>query len=262
MALSENVISRAIIESYSAKLLSHLEVDVAMVGGGPSALTAARILAKRGKKVAVFERHLAPGGGVWGGGMLFNNVVVQDDVLDILDEIGVGHKPVDNTPGYNTVDSVELASGLIFSAIKAGAVVFNSMAVEDVVFKDGRVSGLVLNWGPVQKLGMFVDPLMVTAKCVLDGTGHPCEVINLATRKAQIKLDTPTGGILGEKPMWADSGEVSTVENTREYFPGLFASGMSANNVMGGYRMGPIFGGMIKSGVKAADLITKALETR
>ena len=92
MALSENIISRAIIESYSAKLLSHLEVDAALVGGGPSALTAARILAQRGKKVAVFERNLAPGGGVWGGGMLFNNVVVQDDVLDILDEIGIAAK--------------------------------------------------------------------------------------------------------------------------------------------------------------------------
>ena len=30
---------------------------------------------------------------------------------------------------------------------------------------------------------------------------------------------------------------------------------MSANNIMGGYRMGPIFGGMLKSGKKVADLI-------
>ncbi len=260
MALCENVISKAIVKSYSEKLLSHLEVDVAMVGGGPSALTAARILAQNGKKVAIFERHLAPGGGVWGGGMLFNNVVVQDDVLEMLDSIGIRHQAVQDAPGYNTVDSVELASGLIFSAVKAGVTIFNSMAVEDVIFKNGRVGGLVLNWGPVQKLGMFVDPLMVVAKCVLDGTGHPCEVINLAVKKAQIKLDTPTGGILGEKPMWADSGEQSTVENTREYYPGLFASGMSANNIMGGYRMGPIFGGMLKSGQKAAQLILEQLK--
>ena len=260
MALSENVISRAIIQSYSEKLLDHLEVDAAMVGGGPSALTAARILAQNGKKVAIFERHLAPGGGVWGGGMLFNNVVVQDDVLDLLDSIGIRHAAVPNAPGYNTVDSVELASGLIFSAVKAGVTIFNSMAVEDVVFKNGRIAGLVLNWGPVQKLGMFVDPLMVSARCVLDGTGHPCEVINLAIKKALIKLDTPTGGILGEKPMWAESGEISTVENTKEYYPGLFASGMSANNVMGGYRMGPIFGGMLKSGEKAAELILNSLK--
>jgi thiamine thiazole synthase len=30
---------------------------------------------------------------------------------------------------------------------------------------------------------------------------------------------------------------------------------MSANNVMGGYRMGPIFGGMLMSGRKVAKLI-------
>ena len=77
--------------------------------------------------------------------------------------------------------------------------------------------------------------------------------------KAQIKLSTPTGGIMGEKPMWVDSGEASTVENTVEYFPGLFACGMSANNVAGGYRMGPIFGGMMLSGEKVASLIIKSL---
>ncbi|MBQ1278260.1 MAG: hypothetical protein IIY07_06410, partial [Thermoguttaceae bacterium] len=69
-----------------------------------------------------------------------------------------------------------------------------------------------------------------------------------------------TGGILGEKPMFATSGEASTVENTREYFPNLFACGMSANNVMGGYRMGPIFGGMLLSGRKAARLIIESLQ--
>ena len=35
---------------------------------------------------------------------------------------------------------------------------------------------------------------------------------------------------------------------------------MSANNVMGGYRMGPIFGGMLLSGKKAAELIIAKLK--
>jgi len=42
------------------------------------------------------------------------------------------------------------------------------------------------------------------------------------------------------------------VENTREVFPGLFVSGMAANESYGGYRMGPVFGGMLLSGRKAA----------
>ena len=255
----ETTISRAIVENFSAKLLENLTVDVAIVGAGPSALVAAHYLAKAGIRTAIFERKLAPGGGTWGGGMLFNEVVVQDASLEILDEFGISHKPIPGAPGYNTLDSVEMASGLIFGAVSAGAKIFNAVSVEDIVFRGGQVGGLVINWTPVERLGMHVDPLTVISQCVLDGTGHPSEIMHLAVEKAQLKLATSTGGILGEKPMWVDSGEASTVENTREYFPGLFACGMSANNVMGGYRMGPIFGGMMLSGRKAADLIRRRL---
>ncbi len=256
----ENTISAAILNRFSSKLLESLALDVAIVGGGPSALVAARYLANAGLKAGIFERKLAPGGGTWGGGMLFNEVVVQDSALPILDDFSISHKEIENAKGYHTLDSVEMASGLIFGAVKAGAKIFNAISVEDLVFKDGKVGGLVINWTPVERLGMHVDPLTITSECVLDGTGHPSEIMHLATNKAKIKLDTPTGEILGEKPMWVDSGEASTVENTKEYFPGLFACGMSANNVMGGYRMGPIFGGMLLSGKKAAELIIAKLK--
>lgn len=254
----ENVISAAIIKSFSEKLLSHLTLDVAIVGGGPSALVAARYLSEAGLKTAIFERKLAPGGGTWGGGMLFNEVVVQQDALFLLDAFHISHTPIDSAPGYHTLDSVEMASGLIFGALKAGAKIFNSVSVEDLVFKNGKVNGLVINWTPVERLGMHVDPLTVIADAVLDGTGHPSEIIRLASEKAQIKLATSTGGILGEKPMWVENGETQTVENTQEYYPGLFACGMSANNVAGGYRMGPIFGGMLLSGHKVAKLILES----
>jgi thiamine thiazole synthase len=49
------------------------------------------------------------------------------------------------------------------------------------------------------------------------------------------------------------------VENTFRLCPGLYASGMAANNVQGGFRMGPIFGGMLKSGRKIARLIAEDL---
>ena len=255
----ENLISSAIVSKFCGKLLDGLRLDVAIVGGGPSALVAARELASKGIKTAIFERKLAPGGGTWGGGMLFNEVVIQDEALPILDDIGIRHEKIAGAPGYHTLDSVEMASGLIFGALQAGAKIFNSVSVEDIVFKDGKVNGLVINWTPVERLGMHVDPLTVIADCVLDGTGHPSEIIQLAVDKAKIKLDTPTGKILGEKPMWVDNGEASTVENTKEYFPGLFACGMSANNCMGGYRMGPVFGGMLLSGKKVAGLIAGRL---
>lgn len=256
----EKLISHAIISQFTQKLVDHLEVDVAMVGAGPSALVAARDLAKKGYKVALFERKLAPGGGTWGGGMLFNEVVVQTEALEIVRDFGIDYTPVAGTENLYTLDSVEMASALIYGAVKAGAKIFNAISVEDIVFQNNQVGGLVINWTPVERLGMHVDPLTVLAKCVLDGTGHPSEIVKLASEKAHIELDTPTGKILGERPMWVDSGEASTVANTKEYFPGLFACGMSANNCMGGYRMGPIFGGMMLSGRKAAQLIAQRLE--
>jgi thiamine thiazole synthase len=111
----------------------------------------------------------------------------------------------------------------------------------------------------VAKLGLHVDPLVVTARAVVDGTGHPSEIVAMATRKAGLQIDTPTGAIMGEKPVWMESGEQATVINTKRLYPGLYVAGMAANNVSGGFRMGPVFGGMLKSGRKVADVIRREL---
>jgi thiamine thiazole synthase len=257
---TETTITKAIIKSFFKKLDSCMDLDVALVGAGPSSLVAAHDLSKAGLHVAIFEKTLAPGGGIWGGGMLFNEVVVQDDALPILDDLQINHISIGQ--GYHTVDSIELASGLIYGARKAGAVIFNAITVEDIVFRQNRVAGLVINWTPVNRLQMHVDPLVITAKVIVDGTGHPSEVVRLATQKAGVKIDTPTGEVMGEKPMWVDQGETSTVENTKRLYPGLYAAGMAANNASGGFRMGPIFGGMLKSGRKVANLIMSELRSK
>jgi sulfide-dependent adenosine diphosphate thiazole synthase len=254
----EEKITRSIVNRFFEKLQKGLTLDVAIVGAGPSGLVAARDLGLAGKNVALFERKLAPGGGVWGGGMLFNEIVVQEDALDILGDFNIRSR--DAGDGYYTADSVEVASGLIFGARQAGAMIFNTVGVEDIAFQHDRVCGVVVNWTPVSRLGMHVDPLVVTAKAVLDGTGHPSEIANLASKKAGVKLETPTGDVMGEKPMWMESGEISTVENTGRIYPGLYASGMAANNVHGGFRMGPIFGGMLKSGRKIAKMILEDID--
>jgi ribulose 1,5-bisphosphate synthetase/thiazole synthase len=78
-------------------------------------------------------------------------------------------------------------------------------------------------------------------------------------RKAGIRLETETGGVMGERSMWAERGEKGTVESSGRVYPGLYVSGMAANAVHGAFRMGPIFGGMLLSGRKVAKLILEEL---
>ena len=247
----EQIVSSGIIDSYFEKLKSNLSVDVAIVGGGPSGIVAAYFLAKAGKKVALFDRKLAPGGGMWGGAMMFNDIVVQEEAMPIIKELGVSYKEGAN--GTYIMDSVHTTSALIYQATKAGATIFNCYSVEDVVFHNDAVAGVVVNWAPVIREGMHVDPLTIMAKAVLEGTGHDCEIARVVARKNDIQLNTPTGGLNVEL------GEQTTVENTKEIYPGLFVSGMAANGVSGSFRMGPIFGGMLMSGKKAAELICEKL---
>ena len=78
-------------------------------------------------------------------------------------------------------------------------------------------------------------------------------------RKVNNKLNTSTGGIDGEKSMWAQVAEQEVVNHTKEVCPGLFVAGMAANAVYGLPRMGPIFGGMLLSGKKVAELIASKM---
>jgi len=255
--LDEIIISRAIIDRYTEKLKDCLEIDVAIVGGGPSGLVAAYYLARAGRKVAMFERKLSVGGGMWGGGIMFNEIVVQEEAREILDELGVATRQyVDH---YYTADSVEAVSTLCSRAVKAGAKVFNLMSCEDVMLREGRVCGLVINWTAVEMANLHVDPITIRSREVIDATGHATEVVAVVERKAGLPLLTKDGHRLGERSMWAEVAERTTLENTREAFPGLWVAGMSANATFGSYRMGPIFGGMLLSGRKVAQLIEAKL---
>ncbi len=254
----ETVISRGIVNSFFRKLDESLEGDVAIVGAGPSGLVAAARLARAGKRVSVFESKLAPGGGMWGGAMMFSSIIVQREALDLLEEFSIDYEEYDGTR------LLPIRSGHVgacFSRVEGRRRIFNCMCAEDVMLdpSGSRVCGLVMNWGPVVRAGMHVDPLVFRARAVMDSTGHPAEIVSIAARKNGIRLATPTGCIMGERSLSAMEGERLTVENTKEIFPGLFVSGMAANGVSGSFRMGPIFGGMLLSGGKAARLIMEAL---
>ncbi|MEA1992979.1 MAG: sulfide-dependent adenosine diphosphate thiazole synthase [Euryarchaeota archaeon] len=257
MMLEETTITRAIIQEYTDELLDYLETDVAIVGAGPSGLAASYYLSKAGIKTVIFERKLSVGGGMWGGGMMFNKIVVQDEGKAILDEMGIRTK--ESEKGYHVADSVEAVAKFISKTVSAGTKIFNLITVEDVMIKNEGVGGLVLNWTAVEMSGLHIDPLTVKTKKVIDATGHDCEVVKVLTRKAGCNLDTKTGKVMGERPMWAEKGESSILDNTKEVYPNLYVSGMAANAVFGSPRMGPIFGGMFLSGKKAADLIKKVI---
>ncbi|MEA3316637.1 MAG: sulfide-dependent adenosine diphosphate thiazole synthase, partial [Bacteroidota bacterium] len=244
----EQIISAGIVDSYFKKLKENLSIDVAIVGGGPSGIVASYYLAKKGFKVALFERKLAPGGGMWGGAMMFNEIVVQKDALHILDEFNIDY--LNYQEDYYTLDSVHATSALIYHASKAGVIFFNNTSVEDVIFRKDKVGGIVINWASVHREGMHVDPLNIVSKIVIDGTGHDCEIVRTLERKNRIRLNTETGKVMGERSLSVDVAERTTVKNTKEIFPGLFVSGMASNGVSGGFRMGPIFGGMLLSGEK------------
>ena len=256
--MDEVIISRAIVESYMKDFMESMETDVAVAGAGPAGLVTAYYLAKEGIKTTIFERQLRVGGGMAGGGMMFNRIVLQEEGKQILDEFEV---PVEEyEKGYYVADSLEVISTICARAIKAGAKIFNLISVEDVMVRENdRITGLVLNWSAVSWSKLHVDPLTARCKVAVDATGHDAEICRIVAEKIGPKLRTKTGGVIGEKSMWAERGEEVILENTREVYPGLMVAGMTANAVFGSPRMGAIFGGMLLSGKKAARLATELI---
>jgi len=250
------VVTRTIFDRFSKEFQDCFEVDVAIAGGGPAGLTAAKYLSNAGKKVVLFERKLSIGGGMWGGGMTFPVIVVQEGSKYILEEARINVKDEGN--GYYSADSIEAITKLCSSAIDAGVRVFNTISVEDVLLKGKKVNGFVINWSAVEIAKLHVDPISIRAKYCIDATGHAAEICNIVRRKVG-PLNTPSGDLEKERSMCAEMGERTVVENTKEAYPGLFVAGMGANAVYGAPRMGPIFGGMLLSGKRAAELILKKL---
>ena len=189
---------------------------------------------------------------------MFNRIVVQTKAKDILDEFGIRAK--EYRKGYYVADALEAVSALCNQAIKAGARIFNLLSVEDVVIReDDRIAGLVLNWSAVGLAELHIDPLAIRSKLAIDATGHDAEVCRIVARKIGPRLRTATGGVIGEKSMWAEVGERELVNHTGEVYPGLLVAGMAVNAVFGLPRMGAIFGGMLLSGRKAAELAASLL---
>lgn len=256
--IDEVVISRAIADSFMRDFLDYLDVDVAIAGGGPAGVVCAYYLAKAGKKVSLFERQLKIGGGMPGGGMMFNRIVIQNEAIPIINEFGI--TITEYKDKLHIADSLEAMAMFTAKAIQAGAKLFNLISVEDVMIRNQVVTGVVLNWSAVSWSKLHVDPLAVRAKAVVDATGHDCEVARIVERKLDGQMATRTGKVIGEKSMWAEVGEREIMNNSKEVYPGLYVCGMAANAVCGSERMGAIFGGMLLSGKKIAEELIEKIK--
>ena len=256
--LDEIIVSKAITESFMKDFIEAMEVDVAIGGAGPAGMTAAYYLAMDGVKTVLFEKQLRVGGGMPGGGMMFNRIVVQEEGKKLLDGFDVTTREYEK--GYYIADSLEAVSTICSKAIKAGARIFNLISIEDLMIReDDRITGLVLNWSAVSLAGLHVDPLAIRAGVVIDATGHASEICQMVVNKLGAKLRTKEGRVTGEKSMWAEVGEREIIDNTQEVYPGLIVAGMAANAVFGAPRMGPVFGGMLLSGKRAAQVAIETL---
>lgn len=257
--INDIAVSRAIVEAYNARLLAALDVDVLIAGAGPSGMVAGAILAERGYKVTIVEKRLSIGGGIWGGGLMMPIIVVQPEAEHILERFGIRRQRTKD--GLLTVDACELATALCVGCLHAGVYLMTLMNIEDVRVQKNKVTGLVVNRTNFGHGPLPVDPITLGAKAVIDQTGHEM-VVAASLQKRGIQLNTSTGGLLGEAPMDADVGEQFVVEKTGLIYPGLYVAGMSVCGAYGGPRMGPIFGGMLLSGQRVAELVSKDLGER
>jgi len=149
---------------------------------------------------------------------------------------------------------------------------FNATAVEDLIMKpvEGggqRVAGVVTNWTLValnHDTQSCMDPSTISARVVVSTTGHDGPMGAFTAKRLQSAKMLPSKhqGELGNmRALDMNRAEEAIVQATREVVPGMVIAGMELAELDGINRMGPTFGAMFMSGVKAAQLTISALSS-
>ncbi|KAK0243992.1 thiazole biosynthetic enzyme [Armillaria nabsnona] len=265
--IQESQVSRAMIKRYFETMYDRAVSDVVIVGAGSAGLTCAYHLAstRPNLKVTIIEANVAPGGGAWLGGQLMSSMIIRKPADAFLREIDV---PYEDEGPFVVVKHAALFTSTLLSAVLRlpNVVLMNATAVEDLIIHEDfagkqRVAGVVTNWTLValnHDTQSCMDPNTITAPIVVSATGHdgPMGAFS-AKRLVSAGLLKELGNMRG---LDMNRAEPAIVNNTRQVAPGLIMTGMELSEHDGSNRMGPTFGAMIGSGIKAAKEAIRAYD--
>ncbi|MCJ1280099.1 thiamine metabolism- protein [Puttea exsequens] len=268
--IRESQVSRAMTRRYFNDLDTYAESDIVIVGAGSCGLSTAYMLGKARPdlKIAIIEASVSPGGGAWLGGQLFSAMVMRKPADAFLNDLGV---PYEDEGTHVVVKHAALFTSTLMSKVLSfpNIKLFNATAVEDLITRPTttmdklRIAGVVTNWTLVSMHHddqSCMDPNTINAPLVISTTGHdgPFGAFSVKRLVSMQQIDK-LGGMRG---LDMNTAEDAIVKRTREVVPGLIVGGMELSEVDGANRMGPTFGAMALSGVKAAEEALKVFEQR
>lgn len=267
--IRESQVSRAMTKRYFADLDKYAESDIVIIGAGSAGLSAAYVLAKNRPelKIAIIEASVSPGGGCWLGGQLFSAMVLRKPAHLFLEELGIQYEDEGH---FVVVKHAALFMSTLLSKVLQfpNVKLFNATAVEDLITRrdpetgELRITGVVTNWTLVSlnhDTQSCMDPNTINANVILSASGHDGP-FGAGSAKRLEKLGIIKLGHMRGLDM--NSAEDAIVKGTREVAPGLVITGMELAEVDGSNRMGPTFGAMALSGVKAAESVLNVFDLR
>lgn len=199
-------------------------------------------------------------------------MVMRRPAEAFLEDLGVPYEE-DANPNYVVVKHASLFTSTLLSKVLQfpNVKLFNATTVEDLVTRPApdnnpenvRIAGVVTNWTLVSLHHddhSCMDPNTINAPLVISTTGHdgPFGAFS-AKRLVSMTAIEKLGGMRG---LDMNSAEDAIVKSTREVSKGLIMGGMELAEIDGSNRMGPTFGAMVLSGVKAAEEALKVVDER
>lgn len=188
-----------------------------------------------------------------------------------LNDLGVSYEEEPSNPNFVVVKHAALFTSTLLSKVLSfpNVKLFNATAVEDLITRPAQaggnptIAGVVVNWTLVTQHHddqSCMDPNTINAPLVISTTGHdgPFGAFS-AKRLVSMATIDKLGGMRG---LDMNSAEDAIVKNTREVTKGLIMGGMELSEIDGSNRMGPTFGAMALSGVKAAEEALKVVDLR